>query len=451
MARQSANCDFPKELFRGFPEKWGIKKLHEICKQVTDGTHDTPKKQLFGYPLIMGRHIRHGQIIFEDFDHISKEDHLEVIRRSNPEPGDILFSNIGAYLGETAIIPEGIEFSIKNVALFKPDSSVHNRFLYFYLVSPFSRDLQNRLRSGSAQPFLGLSTLRQFPVVLPPLPEQKVIAHVLGTLDDKIELNRKMNETLEAMARVIFKSWFVDFDPVRAKAKGRKPFGMDAETAALFPDSFQDSPLGKIPKGWQVVPISELGAVICGKTPPTKVDEYYGNAIPFITIPDMHGKVFVTRTGRYLSFKGAEFQEKKYLPPYSISVSCIATPGLVVLNHTKSQTNQQINSVIPKESLSPFYSYWLLKFLGDEIRMAGSGGSVFGNLSKGRFEKLKVLLADKSVIGKFHKMVEPLFHKILNNMLESETLASIRDTLLPKLLSGETRIKNPDKFLEGIE
>jgi type I restriction enzyme S subunit len=133
------------------------------------------------------------------------------------------------------------------------------------------------------------------PVAVPPLREQCAIAHILGTLDDKIELNRRMNETLEAMARALFKSWFVDFDPVRAKAEGRDP-GLPKPLADLFPDSFEDSELGDIPKRWTVWRVADIGSVICGKTPSTQVSKYYGDDVPFITIPDMHGKIFATAT-----------------------------------------------------------------------------------------------------------------------------------------------------------
>ena len=141
-----------------------------------------------------------------------------------------------------------------NTALFVTDFHGNDERFAYYLLKCI--DIK-RFDSGSAQPSLN-SNFMFDPVQVPPLSEQRAIAHILGTLDDKIELNRRMNETLEAMARALFKSWFVDFDPVRAKAEGRQPFGMNAATAALFPNSFQDSPLGKIPRGWKAVPLPEV-------------------------------------------------------------------------------------------------------------------------------------------------------------------------------------------------
>ena len=207
---------------------------------------------------------------------------------------------------------------------------------------------------------------------MPPLLEQRAIAHILGTLDDKIELNRRMNETLEAMARAIFKSWFVDFDPVRAKAEGRDP-GLPKHIADLFPDRFEDSELGEIPAGWQEWRLGDVGNLICGKTPSTAVTEYYGDDFPFITIPDMHGKIFATNVRRRAFSRRRDLQNNKMLPAGAICVSCIATPGLVVITSERSQTNQQINTIVPSTVHETYFWYWSLRNLGDEIRAGGSG------------------------------------------------------------------------------
>ena len=294
---------------------------------------------------------------------------------------------------------------------------------------------------------LSRKDLETFLIEWPDNHPRAAIAHILGTLDDKIELNRKMNETLEAIARAIFKSWFVDFDPVRAKMEGRQPGGMDAETAALFPDSFVESELGEIPRGWRPAKVKDLGGVICGKTPPTKDAENYGNFMPFVTIPDMHSKVFVTRTKKRLSAVGVETQKNKTLPALSICVSCIATPGLVAMTSESSQTNQQINSVIPHADVSPFLSYFALRNLSAEIRTRGSGGSVVTNLNKGQFSILPVLLPPPGLIRLFHRVVEPLLMHILANEHHSCTLAAMRDTLLPKLLSGEIDLSDAKELL----
>ena len=226
--------------------------------------------------------------------------------------------------------------------------------------------------------------------------EQRTIAHILGTLDDKIELNRRMNETLEEMARALFKSWFVDFDPVRAKMDGRwrrgqSLPGMPADLYDLFPDGMVDTELGEIPAGWEVKRLASFGEIITGKTPSTKEPAYFGDEVPFLRIPDMHGKMYALKTEMMLSALGADSQRKKTLPPGSVSVSCIATPGLVILNHRHTQTNQQINSIVPSERMFSKYLYWYCEYLSPYIRTGGLGGSVFGNMNKKDFSALPAL------------------------------------------------------------
>ena len=353
----------------------------------------------------------------------------------NPFPV-IVIGRVGAYCGSVFRINEPSWVS-DNAIIAEPKDENDLGFLYYILKH---LDL-NRTAIGSAQPLLTQSGLNILPVFAPPLPEQKAIAHILGALDDKIELNRRMNRTLEAMARAVFKSWFVDLDPVRAKMEGRKPQGMDAATAALFPNRLVDSELGEAPEGWEVKRVADIGSVICGKTPSTQVSEYYGHDVPFITIPDMHGKIFATNTQRGLSYSGAASQQKKMLPSGAICVSCIATPGLVVIASEKSQTNQQINSVIPNGSDENYFWFWVFRGLGEEIRAEGSGGSVLSNLSTGRFAEIQVLAPPERLRTSYQVSSAPFFSKILENEKESRTLAALRDALLPRLLSGEVRVK----------
>jgi len=270
--------------------------------------------------------------------------------------------------------------------------------------------------------------------------EQRAIAHILGSLDDKIELNRRMNATLEESARALFKSWFVDFDPVRAKMEGRQPEGIDSETAALFPDRLVESALGLIPEGWRVGTIGSLGTIVTGKTPPTQNKNLFDGEILFIRIPDMHNHVFTLETAITLSQAGSAYQKNYLLPAFSVCVSCIATPGIVSLTVVPSHTNQQINSIICNNEASPFYVYFVASGLHDEIVARGSGGSATLNLNKSEFSKLLISFPMKPALLAFHDIVKPIFYKILALQYESISLAVTRDALLPKLLSGEVRV-----------
>jgi len=296
-----------------------------------------------------------------------------------------------------------------------PHNGYSSEFIY-YLLKANAEYLKSNA-SGTTFGELSGSTLKRLKFVFPSIPEQRAIADVLGSLDDKIELNRHMNATLESMARAVFKAWFVENEEA---------------------------------KGWKIGQIKDLGDVVCGKTPPTNDKENYDGDIPFITIPDMHNKVFITQTRKTLSEKGAQTQSKKTLPVFAICVSCIATPGLVSLTTKPSQTNQQINNLVPNDKKSVFYCYYALRALADEIRARGSGGSVVVNLNKGQFEILPVVIPPATKLHEFQEQVEPLFLRLLANENESRTLAALRDALLPRLMSGEVRVK-ADKTNSPIE
>jgi type I restriction enzyme S subunit len=266
-------------------------------------------------------------------------------------------------------------------------------------------------------------------------------------IDKKMQLNQKMNQTLEEIAKAIFKSWFVDFDPVRAKAEGR-PTGLPPEISDLFPEELVDSEVGEIPTGWEVTIVSGFGNVVCGKTPFTKDPENFGGEFPFITIPDMRGNLISLSTERSVSEKGASTLKGKMLPAGSICVSCIATPGLVSITTGDSFTNQQINSIVPFSEGDREYLLFSMMTFGDLISSAGSGGSVFANLSTGRFKELPILQANEQIRTVFSKIVRPMLRRIELSQKEITTLSQLRDTLLPKLISGELRIPHADKFLE---
>lgn len=216
-------------------------------------------------------------------------------------------------------------------------------------------------------------------------------------------------------AQVLYKSWFVDLEPFD----------------------------GERPADWKDGIVNDLASeVICGKTPSTKKEEYYGDDIPFVTIPDMHGCVYTVHTEKSLSKLGAESQSKKMLPKDSICVSCIGTAGLVTLLSVPSQTNQQINSIIPKANYSPYYIYLLMSTMKETINKLGQAGSTIVNLNKTEFGKMEVLIPSIKVMGDFDEIAEPIFNTILSNQIENTKLSSLRDTLLPKLMSGELDVSD---------
>ena len=345
--------------------------------------------------------------------------------------------------GDIKISPKNC--SITNLSIIiSPDKRVDKKYLYWLLKNSNIYSL----RTGSAQPQITIADLERFSVAYHDSRlDQKAITHILDTLDKKIELNQQMNETLEEIAKTLFKSWFIDFDPVRAKAEGR-PTGLSKEISDLFPDSFEDSELGEIPKGWTINKIKDLGKVICGKTPPTKDKENYGDGFNFITIPDMHDRVFVLESSKTVTEKGAKTLKGKLLPEKTICVSCIATPGLTVIIDKPSFTNQQINSITPYAEHLSYFLFLNFRTLGSKISIYGGGGSVFENMSKSKFEEILIKTPDEKILKYFENHLSPIFEKILITSKENKILTEIRDTLLPKLISGELQIPSAENLIE---
>ena len=256
------------------PEGWMWARLDDVSEGVFDCPHSTPKLTDTGPFVVRTQDIITGVFRAHQAGRVSEETYAERISRVTPSRGDLLYSREGTYFGIAAEMPENTRVCLgQRMVLIRPGKRrLDFSFLRHWLNSPIMAAHIHGYRDGTVAERLNLPTIRALPILIPPLAKQEAIAHILGTLDDKIELNRGMNETLEAMARAIFKSWFVDFDPVRAKRGGQKPPGMDEKTAALFPDKFEDSELRKIPKGWKVRMLPQIASINYGKNlPATKL------------------------------------------------------------------------------------------------------------------------------------------------------------------------------------
>ncbi|MFL1733051.1 restriction endonuclease subunit S [Moraxella oculi] len=389
--------------------------------------------------------------------------------------GDILFARITPCLenGKTAKVAglqhdEIAHGSTEFIVLSAREPEFDEDYLYYFCRLPeFRNYAKSRMEGTSGRQRVSWQALAEFEFDFPDKEIRKKAADMLKIFDDKIQLNTQTNQTLEAIAQAIFKSWFVDFDPVRAKAqaildgKTRDEANLSAmavisgkaiedlsqteyqelwEIADAFPSELvENAEFGEVPKGWENGTLSDFGEIICGKTPSKSKSEYYGDDIPFIKIPDMHGKVFITQTIDNLSLIGADSQTKKYIPKGSICVSCIATVGLVSITSTKSQTNQQINSIVPKSLIFSEYLYLYLSQseINKYMKNLASGGSATLNMNTGTFSSIEILKPNENIICFFNEKIASLFEKILNNDMENLKLAQTRDLLLPKLLSGE--------------
>ena len=284
------------------------------------------------------------------------------------------------------------------------------------------------LNVGSAVPSLTVPVIEDIDILLPSKETQDRVVAILKSLDDKIEVNRRINENLEQQAQALFKSWFVDFEPFKN-------------------GEFVESELGMIPKGWRVEALTSFGRIVCGKTPSKAESSYYGGSIPFIKIPDMHNKVFVEQSEDNLSETGDNSQPAKRIPPYSILVSCIATVGLVCINTIESHTNQQINTIIPDSPTFRYYLYQKIFSLKDYLINLGRGGTATLNVNTKIFGNIKIIKPTDELLLEYDKMVSPLFNKIETIQKESRHLAQLRDTLLPRLMSGELKVNEIENVL----
>ena len=386
---------------------------------------------------------------------------------SGPEPeeyilkeGDLLvtmtdLSKQGDTLGYPAIVPRsGVHRYLHNQRLGKveilPGAQVLKKYLYYLMRTDLYRNEILASATGTTVKHTSPNRIKVFEFLLPPIPEQRAIARILGNLDDKIEANRRMNDTLEAIARAIFKSWFVDFDPVRSKAVDREPAGMDAETAALFPDSFEETELGMVPKGWRVGSFDETIDLIGGGTPKTSVPEYWNGDIPWFSIVDSpeNSNVFVIDTEKKITKRGLEESSTRLLLKGTTIITARGTVGKCALVGNPMTMNQSCYGVHAKDQRGDYFNYFALRNLVSELQRS-THGSVFDTITSETFKSVQTVIVPVELTRIFDKEISSFMERILSSLQESQTLVLLRNALLPKLLSGEIRLNDSGMLKEA--
>lgn len=418
---------------------WGEKKIGDYPVQIIDGDRGAnyPKKEEFsdeGFCLFLNTgNVTSTGFNFTNNAFISKEKHTK-LRNGHLIRNDVVLTTRGT-VGNTAFYSNKIHYDVVRInsgmIIFRPDTkNIDPCFLYNALRSEVFKKQVDSFKSGSAQPQLPIGTLNHIKLPFPPLPTQRKIAGILSAYDDLIENNNKRIKILEEMAQKLYKEWFVDFKfPNHENTK------------------FVESELGRIPEGWAVAVLKDFGAIHTGKTPSTKNPKNFGNFMPFIKTPDMHGGIFCIKTGEYLSEIGAMSQKNKILPPDSICVSCIGTVGVVAITTEESQTNQQINTIVLIDTGKREFLYFALCGLKETIAQYGSIGATMANLSKGKFEELKIVSPKNELIYQYSDIMKPAFENIKYLAYKNENLRKTRDLLLPRLISGELSVED----LENLE
>jgi len=404
----------------------------EFCDSIFDGTHDTPNPKDEGFPLVTSKHMTGSSLNLSDAYLIDITDYQNINKRSQVSQWDILFSMIGT-VGEVYLEQnQDINYAIKNIGVFSCKDEKRAKWLFYYLKSPAAKKHIQRYLSGAVQKFLSLGALRDFPVL--PFDESANDGiNLIALIDKKIELNNKINTELEAMAKLIYDYWFVQFDFPDANGKPYKSSGGKMV--------YNEDLKREIPDGWSVRPLSEIEPnIVTGKTPSTTLAENFGGNIPFICIGDVRGNMHITKTDITLSEIGANSQANKYIPEGAICVTCIASPGLVGFATEKSQTNQQLNTIVCSQFENQYFLYFYLK---DYFRFAkAKSGNTFANMNKGDFSEIKVINPENELLIKFSTYLKPTIDKILVNSKENNKLVELRDWLLPMLMNGQVTVKD---------
>jgi type I restriction enzyme S subunit len=340
---------------------------------------------------------------------------------------------------------------VQRVSRLRGMNGLDTGFLKYLIGSQRFTDYVLGVQTGTAVPHISGGQIRAFEFRMPPLAEQRAIAHILGTLDDKIELNRRMNETLEAMARALFKSWFVDFDPVRAKMEGRwrrgeSLPGLPAHLYDLFPDRLVDSELGEIPEGWEVKTIGDLAEVVGGSTPKTERPEYWeGGAHNWATPKDLSGISIpvLLDTDRRITDAGLAQISSGLLPKGTVLLSSRAPIGYLAIAETPIAINQGFIAMKARPGISNLFLLRWASAAHDEI-VSHANGSTFLEISKTSFRPIRIVAPSTPIVEAFDRISRPLFRKVVEIERAARTLAAIRDALLPKLISGDTRIQHAE-------
>jgi type I restriction enzyme, S subunit len=412
------------------PSEWRELSVAEIAASVAIGPFGSRMKSdryvPAGVPVVRGTNLQGSKGFRGEFVYVSQATAYE-LRSCCVYPGDLVFPHRGA-VGEVGIVVgEQATVYMLSTSMMKltcDPKLADPLFMYYYFRSRGGRHelLKNASQVGTPGIATPLTSLKSARVLLPSLPVQRSVARILGALDDKIELNRKTNETLEQMARALFKSWFVDFEPFRDK-------GMI------------DSPLGKIPKGWQTGRLSDLVVLAGGGTPKTSEPEYWDGGIPWYSVEDAppDGDVFVIETERSITNKGLAESSTRLLPRFTTIISARGTVGRCALTGVEMAMNQSCYGAKGADGHGDFFTYFSVRRAVGELQQM-THGAVFDTITRDTFKAIEVAAPPPAVTRQFDAVVSPYLQRVLGNLRETRTLAAIRDALLPKLMSGEVRV-----------
>lgn len=429
---------------------WPEVQLEDVADEITVGYVGpmADEYRTTGVPFFRSLNIKPFRIETEDLKFISPEFHHR-IRKSRLKPGDVVIIRTGDP-GTATVVPDAfIDANCSDLVIVRPSKELNPHFLAYYINAVAHHQISAQI-VGAVQQHFNVGSAKQLTLTLPPRAEQNAIADVLRVFDRKLELTRRMNRTLEELTSALFRAWFVDFDPVVSKAAGRAPFALKTELAALFPADFHDSELGPIPKGWKTQPIGDAVKVVGGSTPSTNEPKYWGGDIAWLTPRDLAAlsDPIVLSTERQITPAGLECIGSGLLPVGTVLLSSRAPIGYTAIAEIPLAVNQGFIAIVCDGPLPNHYVIEWLRENMDTIE-AHANGTTFMEISKKNFRPIPALVPPPEVLAKFSAVVGPWWRQIVHNVRETRTLAALRDTLLPKLLSGEVRVRQAEKLVEA--
>lgn len=443
---------------------WQRMKLGQVCQKIGSGA--TPRGGKDAYrggdtALIRSQNIYNNRFARGGLVYIN-DSQAQYLRNVVVEKGDVLLNITGDSVARCCQVDPGILPARVNqhvlIIRTKPDI-LDSRFLRYVLVSPSMQDRLLALASaGATRNALTKAMIESLCIQAPLVEEQRAIAHILGTLDDKIELNRKQNETLEAMARTMFRAWFVDFEPVRAKMEGRWKRGqslpgMPAHLYDLFPSRLIETELGEIPHGWRYVASGDVYDVGIGKTPPRKESQWFSDGhgdVPWVSIRDMGDcGVFICETSESITSEAIEKFNIRRIPAEAVLLSFKLTIGRVAISECEMTSNEAIAHFKSKDGFRScrFFYCYLSNY---DYSSLGSTSSIATATNSKTIRNMPILAPSVEVVSAFERCVEPIFENIKNNSRQCRVLVRVRDIALPKLISGGVRIQNVERVLENM-
>lgn len=426
--------------------EWKQVSLHEVCQKVTSG--GTPSRRNPAYyeagvwPWVKTQELKDGWIDDTE-EHITDAAIAESSAKVLPA-NTVLLAMYGATVGKLGILRRPMACNQACCAIISDEKKSDFRFLYYYLLNIRS-ELIN-LATGAAQQNLSGALIKSLKLTLPDLSEQRSIARILGALDDKIELNRKQNETLEAMARAMFKAWFVDFEPVRAKMEGRWKRGqslpgMPANLYDLFPDRMVESELGEIPEGWGVSALRDVCSYISRGISPKYIDFGGVAVVNQKCIRDF--SIDFSKTRRHDASKRKIDDRLLKLWDVLVNSTGVGTLGRVAQVRRLPEAvivDSHVTVLRAGVEINPLYLGLVVGGMQQEIEALAEGSTGQTELSRAKLGELKILLPNNEVLDGFHDFMKSIFDGASSNQIDSDVLARIRDTLLSELVSGRLRV-----------